>query len=120
MGVSIIQAVPLPTPASSPPMLCGGKRHSFRTVYSVAGNTIPSWARERAPRGDGGDGRSDLGYCDTLVNLVNDVHPGKDREAVRNWAGQIANFVLEIDSEDFVLTPSADSQVLRFGRIPPT
>ena len=45
MGVSIIQAVPLPTPASSPPMLCGGKRHSFRTVYSVAGNTIPSWAR---------------------------------------------------------------------------
>ena len=52
------------------------------------------------------------------MNLVNDVHPGKDREAVRNWAGQIANFVLKIDSEDFVLTPSADSQVLRFGRIP--
>ena len=57
MGVSIIQAAPLPTPASSPPMLCGGKRHSFRTVCSVAGNTIPSWARERAPRRDGGDGR---------------------------------------------------------------
>ena len=62
---------------------------------------------------------SDLRYRDTLVNMVNDFYPDKERDTVTNWAGQIASFVLEIDSEDFVLTPSADSQVLRFGRIPP-
>ena len=62
---------------------------------------------------------SDLRYCDTLVNMVNDFYPDEGREAVNNLAGQVASFVLKIDSEDFVLTPSADSQVLRFGRIPP-
>ena len=32
------------------------------------------------------------------MNLVNDVHPGKDREAVRNWAGQIAD---NFDEDDY-------------------
>ena len=70
----------------------------------------------------GWDGLGDLSdflYRDTLVNWVNNVHSDEGRETVTNWAGQIASFVLKIDSEDFVLTPSADSQVLRFGRILP-
>ena len=62
---------------------------------------------------------SDLRCYDTLVNMVNDVYPDKKQRAVNNWASQVTRFVLEVDSEDFVITPSADSQVLRFGRIPP-
>ena len=62
---------------------------------------------------------SDLRYYDTLANMVNDVYPDKRQRAVNNCASQVASFVLEIDSEDFVITPSADYRVLRFGRIPP-
>ena len=63
---------------------------------------------------------SDLRYYDTLVNMVNDAYLDIGRGAVSNWAGQVARFVLEIDSEDFVLTPSEDYRVLRFGRIRPS
>ena len=62
---------------------------------------------------------SDLRYYDTLVNMVNDVYSGKGQGAVKTCAEQVARFVLGIDSEDVVLTPSADYRVLRFGRIPP-
>ena len=62
---------------------------------------------------------SELRYYDTLVNMVNDVHLSTGQRTVNNWASQVARFVWGIDSEDFVLTPSADYRVLRFGRIPP-
>lgn len=57
---------------------------------------------------------------DELYPLVKQAYPNQNSPVViGNWVGQIARFLLEIQSGDYVITPAADTEWIHFGVIGP-
>lgn len=55
-----------------------------------------------------------------IYSLVRAVYPDVDSPIViGNWVGQLARFLLEIQAGDYIITPAADSEWLRYGKVAP-
>ena len=82
------------------------------TRYFVSGGYIAiGWI----PEGD----LSAVDSREELYRIYKSVYPDDSNIVVGQQVGQIARFLLEMSAGDYVITPRADTEWLRFGRISP-
>lgn len=62
---------------------------------------------------------ADTSSREDIQTLCREAHPNDSNLVVGQQVGQIARFLLEIEADDIVITPDADTELLHHGRVLP-